>query len=242
MSQTPSTDDDSSEEAAWSDPKWLRYEKDVADFLSKFDPGAEVRHNEKILGVVSGRERQVDVWASGDVVGMKMTVAVECKRYKNKLGIGKIDEFAGKLEDVGAQSGIVYAYSGVTEGAQARADGAGPVRIEIRDLSVSVATLHSWSDDLHELVGFDCENENCLTGSVMWLDWPQEDGESVEAGSCDSCGTWTVRCRNCETTNAFFWDEVECEGCGAKYEQVWGRKRADVEDIVALQSDDDEIA
>lgn len=170
----------------------------------------------------------MDVLAKGSVEGSAISVGIECKRYTKKLGIGKVGEFAGKLDDIGAQSGILYALSGLSPGAQARADGAGPIRIEIRDLT---ADLADWSDDLHELVGRDCENENCFAGTVIWREWPQESGELLRAGSCDSCGTWAVHCGECGEDTAFIWRTQQCDGCERVYEQLWDRKDSDVDDV-----------
>ena len=52
------------------------------------------------------------------IFGVRARVIVECKRYSKKLGIGKVDEFVGKLLDTGGDMGILYAFSGVTPGAR----------------------------------------------------------------------------------------------------------------------------
>lgn len=102
-------------------PLWARYELDVANFIAKLDPATDVKHNEKLVGRQSGRQRQVDVLVTGSVGGQQFTTAIECKRYMKPIGIGTVDEFAGKLADIGVDRGVLYAFSGFGAGALRRA-------------------------------------------------------------------------------------------------------------------------
>jgi hypothetical protein len=43
--------------------------------------------------------------ARGTVVGLEISVAAECKRYARAIGIGAVDQFVGKLLDLGAERG-----------------------------------------------------------------------------------------------------------------------------------------
>jgi hypothetical protein len=215
-------------------PLWQKYEQDVADFVSELDPAASVQHNQKQVGKVSKRLRQIDVLVTGVVAGHQLTIAIECKRYKNTIGIGTVDEFAGKLTDLGVDRGVLYAFSGFGSGAIARAAGAIQPRIEIRDLSHPLPELPSWAERVPEFTGFgDCPNVNCFTGDIGWRMWPQQNSDTVvEAGSCDTCGTWAVRCFECGEESGFFGDGVDCDGCERVYTLVWDRKGGDVEDVV----------
>lgn len=103
---------------------WKRYELSIHEMLAALDPHAEVRHNEHVEGRLSGRMRQIDVLAKGSVAGVEITVVVECKRYRRSVAIGDVDQFIGKIIDVGGERGILYSYSGFTDGAVARAIGA----------------------------------------------------------------------------------------------------------------------
>jgi hypothetical protein len=47
------------------------------------------------------RTREVDVLITGMMLGRQMKMAIECKNYGTKIGVPKIDEFRGKLEEVG---------------------------------------------------------------------------------------------------------------------------------------------
>lgn len=110
-------------------PIWRSYERSVRDLLAAIDPGAQVRHNVHVPGLRSGVLRQVDVFATGTIVGVQMTVAVECKRFSRPVDITIVDQVVGKLLDIGADIGFLFSYAGFTTGAATRADGAFSPRI-----------------------------------------------------------------------------------------------------------------
>lgn len=210
-----STDDDYSS-LQKTDPAWKRYECDVRGLLDKID-GSQVTHDAKLDGKLSQKKRQVDVLIEGSVAASQIVIIVECKHYAKPLGIGKIDEFAGKLADVQADRGVIYALNGLTQGATVRAKNAHP-KIEIRTLEPNSPDRHSWDDFLSDVIKFgDCENENCLTGDVNWSEWLQDGGKAVIAGSCDNCGTWAIKCE-CGESTGFFSDKLKCMACGRCYE------------------------
>lgn len=208
--------------------EWRQYELDVRDTVQALDPRAHVEHDVKIPGEISGSERQIDVLAEKAVVGQRHRVVIECKLYTRKLGIGKVDEFIGKLLDVGAESGILYGFSGVTEPARRRAENARNPRVSVRDLVEATAPMrafalqpepglapHSWADEINQALGFGrCDNPNCHEDEVTLSVWPG--GEM--AGYCNSCGTLNVLCSECEDTLSAEIGENTCFSCGAKYE------------------------
>lgn len=197
------------------------------------DPDADVEHDARLPGTVSGTPRQVDVLVTGTIGGIEMRIAVECKRYGKKLGIGKVDEFAGKLVDLGVDRGVLYTLNGVTAAAASRARSAAQPGIVLQQMAGNFPEPPEWSPSLHELTGFgDCPNDNCLGGDIAWREWPQPDGETVEAGSCGHCGTWAVRCPACEAETGFFVGTVRCDGCQRDYTLVYDRKGGDVDDVV----------
>lgn len=225
----PTTDEDLS---LVEEPKkrfeWRQYELDVWETLRALDPRAHVEHDVRIPGEISGSERQIDVLAEKAVVGQQHRVVIECKFYKRKLGIGKVDEFIGKLLDVGAESGILYGFSGVTEPAWRRAENARSPRVSIRDLVEATSPMrefalqsepglapHSWADEINQALGFGrCDNPTCFEDEVTLSEWPG--GEM--AGYCVSCGTFVVLCTECEATLSADIGENTCFSCGAKYE------------------------
>jgi hypothetical protein len=195
---------------------WERYEKDVRALLDKID-GSKVTHNVKRTGAISKVERQIDVLVEGSVTASRVAIAVECKHYAKPLGIGKIDEFAGKLADLQVDRGILYALSGVTSGAQARADGAYP-KIEIRNLAQTATPPRSWQQYLDDAMKFgDCGSPTCSAGEVDWKEWPQSTSIFVKAGKCPLCDTASVSCE-CGEITYFVGSAETCVCCGRVYE------------------------
>ncbi|MCX4641786.1 restriction endonuclease [Streptomyces sp. NBC_01446] len=103
---------------------WQDFEGEVAELVEGLDSGAFVEQDAHIPGLVSGTLRQLDALVRGQVVGQNITIAIEAKRYKRPVSIGTIDEFVGKLLDVGCDRGVLYAAGGFTEGALSRASNA----------------------------------------------------------------------------------------------------------------------
>lgn len=97
-----------------TDRLWERYELSVHKLLSTLDPSSSVTHNQRVPGRLIGVPRQVDVLAYGEVVRVRVTVAIECKKHGRVVDVGVVDQFVGKLLDIGADRGIIYSYSGFT--------------------------------------------------------------------------------------------------------------------------------
>lgn len=95
----------------------------VREMLKALDPHARVVHDEHVTGRLSGARRQIDVLATGKVVGLEITVAVECKRHGRPASIEVVDQFIGKILDIGADRGVLYSYSGFSNSAASRALG-----------------------------------------------------------------------------------------------------------------------
>ncbi len=104
------------------------FESIVAAIHRQFANGAVVTENEKIVGK-SGRVRQVDVAVRTSVMGYKVFILIECKDYKKKIGIDKVDELIGKIEDVGAEKGVLVSNSGFTKDALERAKKDGRIQL-----------------------------------------------------------------------------------------------------------------
>ncbi|MFF3732724.1 restriction endonuclease, partial [Streptomyces sp. NPDC002476] len=103
---------------------WQHFEQEVAELVESLDSGATVEPDAHVTGLVSGATRQLDALVRGHVVGQDITIAVEAKRYKRPVSIGTIDEFVGKLLDVGCDRGVLYAAGGFSEAALSRASAA----------------------------------------------------------------------------------------------------------------------
>lgn len=110
------------DQAAAGNPLWQRYELSVRKLLASVDPAADVRHNHRVRGRLSEAQRQIDVWITGIVAGIHLNVAVECKRHARVVDVGMVDQFIGKLLDVGADRGVLYSYSGFSSPAVTRCE------------------------------------------------------------------------------------------------------------------------
>jgi|GEM_PF-6550656 len=77
----------------------------------------------KISALDADYRREIDVLVLQDVGGYPVRLAVECKNEKGRIGIGRIDEFIGKLDDIGVPPlhGIFVTPIGYTAEAVARA-------------------------------------------------------------------------------------------------------------------------
>lgn len=197
-------------------PAWLQFEKDVESHIAARFEDVNVTHDSKMLGRISGRQRQVDVLVEGTFAGSRIQVVVECKRNASKpLVIGVVDAFAGKLQDIGAEKGVLWAFGGVDSGARARAEGAINPRIEVRTLDDFLSS-HEIPDEFFNPA--DCPNPNCWGGEVGWHDLTaQESNREFEAGYCESCGTHAGKCPECGEITVLDWDGMPCDGCGAHW-------------------------
>jgi len=215
------------------DPAWKNFEKDVTDFVTALDESALVEHDVKRPGVFSGRKRQIDVLVTGSVGDSKIEVAIECKRNATKrLGIKVVDEFVGKILDVGADRGVLCAFGGFDRGAEARAKGATHPKIELRDLS-HWDLLRPWADIADEFMRADCPNTHCW-GEISWGDYSDEYGKPVQAGHCESCGSLIGECSVCGEKTSLEFDEMQCDGCEAQWSVVWSDNKHDGIDAITL--------
>ena len=190
------TSDDEHEQIEPTAPQWQLFEREVARIHKELDANASVEHNVKLPGHKSGTPRQVDVLIEGQIAGQTLRIVAECKRYARKLSIGGVDEFAGKLQDLNVERGLLFTIKGFTAPALKRAEGADVPLIQLRQLD----ELSTHPIDLGSLFNpkfGDCPNENCYLGDVGWRDLTSSDGDMLRAGRCDTCGTEAVECTEC---------------------------------------------
>ncbi len=195
-----------------SDPPWKAFEKAVANLTAKLNSlPSDVKWNEKLSGVHSGVPRQVDVYLQGDVNGIPIAVAIECKRYGRPIDVGEIDAFVGKLNGLDVDKGVFYVHDGVTPGARQRAEKALHPKVLLREFA-SALLDSSWDD----LVGPDCPTGYCQ-GYVEWVEYKQPaGGADVRGGVCTSCGAFSIECRDCEEVEPAEVGKFTCF-CEAEY-------------------------
>jgi hypothetical protein len=220
-----------------TDPAWKAFEKDVANLTARVDAKpSDVTWNTHLPGVNSLVPRQVDVYVEGEVNGIPIAIAIECKKYGRNVDVSDIDAFIGKLRDLDVDKGVFYVYDGVTPGARSAAESALHPKVVLKEFAGTTLLQESWDD----IIDWDCPNENCIMGSVRWGEYPQPaGGADVEAGSCESCGTFAIRCRDCEGIDSAEYGEFRCWGCGATYDVVPERKGGSVEDVMQLTRQED---
>jgi hypothetical protein len=98
------------------DPKWKNFEKIVAGIHMLQFEGAEVKFDDHILGRMSKTRRQIDVSIRFMQGFYDYLTIVECKDISRKVEITDVAAFKQKMEDVGAQHGVIVSVHGFQKG------------------------------------------------------------------------------------------------------------------------------
>lgn len=219
----------------------VSYEKIVANIYRQFAGVAEVIENEHIVGK-SGRNRQIDVALRTEVAGNPLLVVVECKDYKRCVGIGKVDELIGKIDDVGAALGLLVSDSGFDAGAVARARSDNRIRLasvlDAENASLRSRMTLSVSVAFHKLesINFSLEGDLSLDeGELMaigtqeqvniqerFFAWYNENTSDLRAGDHEHTQTITItpnrsliaKCSFRQSVRVFFNENVWAKGMG----------------------------
>jgi len=86
--------------------------------------GVDVFHGKEYEGRITGRKIKVDVsFVLSIAGGASLLVLVECKHYGHRVPVDDVEEFHSKLDDIGAQKGILVTTIGFQEGAVKAARG-----------------------------------------------------------------------------------------------------------------------
>ena len=123
-----------------NNPSWEEYEAYVFGSLERLLPGASVRKNVRVLGIKTGRPRQIDVIVERDLSGFRLTIAVDCKCYKQKVDVNDVERFLGMLDDIRVSKGVLMTTNGYTETALKRA------KNESRDIELRILTTERLSE------------------------------------------------------------------------------------------------
>ena len=87
--------------------------------------GVKVFRGKIFVGKRSKRRIKTDVSFLTKVLGSKVLVIVECKKYNHKVSVDDVEEFHSKLDDIGAHKGIMATTTGFQNGAVKTARGRG---------------------------------------------------------------------------------------------------------------------
>jgi hypothetical protein len=104
---------------------WKSLEILVAKIQQELAPAADVSHNVRIKGQITGQLRQVDVLVRQKIGQYQMIIAIDCKDYKTAIDVKGVEEFRGLITDIGANKGALVCPSGFTRTAKKRAKGFG---------------------------------------------------------------------------------------------------------------------
>lgn len=119
--------------------KWRKFEKLVAGIHLPGDAGAIVKFDDTLLDKRTGLPRQIDVSVSSTQGFYRHLAIIECKDKNRKVTVEWIEGFRSKIEDVGAQKGVMVSPLGFSKGAAEKAKSYG---IELFTLTPQVS---GWS-------------------------------------------------------------------------------------------------
>lgn len=112
---------------------WDEYEDAVLEYFQTKYHEYDVRKDVKLLGSKSNARRQIDVLIDGYIADNHIRIAVECKRWKQKLDVADVGTFIDKLNDVKISCGIMVARNGFTKSAYERAQSENNLQLHILD-------------------------------------------------------------------------------------------------------------
>jgi Restriction endonuclease len=102
--------------------KWRRFENVVAEITRDLSPfGAEVLQDQRLIGLITGVPRQIDILVRTPSDAGDVTLVVDCKDHKAPVDVKDMEAFLGLLEDVGANRGAIVSALGFSEAAIKRA-------------------------------------------------------------------------------------------------------------------------
>ena len=132
------------------------YEQIVGAVSRALDPGAEVLVSTWIVGPDGRRDMDVSVRGAKD--GKPYFALIECKDWKNPVGVGVVDALDSKRRDISADMAAIYSNSGFSKDARSKAARvgislysalkAGDKRVRVvleRDYHAPMHSVDTWS-------------------------------------------------------------------------------------------------
>jgi hypothetical protein len=93
-------------------PKWKKFEELVVAVQRRLSPNALVKHNDRVKGKKSGIPREIDVSIRDTIGEFEILIVIECRDQKAPVGVPDIEQFAAKVQDIGAHKGAFVSASG----------------------------------------------------------------------------------------------------------------------------------
>jgi hypothetical protein len=172
------------------------FEELGAQIYRELSPDGQVALDDRILGK-SGLRRQIDVSVRARAAATDLLIVIDTKDYEQPADIGEVDEFAGKLDDVSANKGILVCRGGFTKGAIDRAREAG---IEL--------------SNLHDARSKDWRLE--IRIPILWVDLRPdarfditarlESGDTANDSATQTLRDWTLREQSVDEIFEILWN------------------------------------
>ncbi len=129
--------------------------------------GVEIDHQKMFVGRVSGREIKVDLSCVLSVGGgARLLILLECKYYNSPITVDAVEEFHSKLDDIGAQKGVMITTIGYQDGAIKTAKG--------RGIALALLTTEFQKGELRYIVNgplrespLNAANESLIQGNIL---------------------------------------------------------------------------
>jgi hypothetical protein len=96
---------------------WLDYQKLAADIYRDLERAAVVTHDDKIQGLSSGIDRQIDVSIRTSVAGHEILIIVQAKDLSRPADVNVVGEFQAVIDDVRAAKGVLICSGGFSSSA-----------------------------------------------------------------------------------------------------------------------------
>lgn len=100
---------------------WKKYEKEIYEYFSNNYSGASIKHDVKIYGRYSKKDRQVDILIEDEVTDYPIKIAVDVKNFSRNVNVKCVESFISMLEDIDVHQGLLITNKGFSEAAINRA-------------------------------------------------------------------------------------------------------------------------
>ncbi len=209
--------------------KWQDYEEQVFAYLRGIFPEeTRLLRGQHLKGRYSRTKRQVDILALIEHARRNAVVVIECKCFSTKICVPRVDTFAGFLDDVNADLGMMITTKGFSRSVLNRAKAAKKIILKIVNLGEAFQRMHFFGNTC-------CQNCNvnrtdCPLTPIEWH-WPplsfvDEDRNSrtMLLGRCSSCQDLYVDCCHCtriiRIRNNDLNRTMSCPNCGIRFRVV----------------------
>lgn len=98
--------------------EWKKFEETIFNIQKQLSSRSNTIYNHKVDGIITERQRQIDVAMFDTIGSIEIFIAVECKDYSTPVDVKEIEAFLSKLEDIRADKGIMVSSNGFTRSAR----------------------------------------------------------------------------------------------------------------------------